>query len=79
VLLGRALRGAASVESALRRYDAARIPRTRAIVRLARRNARMASIQSALGCWLRDSLVRLVPERVLLQSYLEIGRPPELV
>jgi 2-polyprenyl-6-methoxyphenol hydroxylase-like FAD-dependent oxidoreductase len=76
VFLGRALRGGAPVEAALRAYEAARIPRTRAIVALARRNARMTSIQSSAGCWLRDALVRLVPERLLLESSIAIGRPP---
>jgi FAD-dependent urate hydroxylase len=76
VFLGRALRDGAAVDAALRRYEAARIPRTRAIVTLARRNARMTSIRSSAGCWLRDALVRLVPERLLLESLIAIGRPP---
>jgi 2-polyprenyl-6-methoxyphenol hydroxylase-like FAD-dependent oxidoreductase len=76
VFLGRALRDGAPIEAALRSYEAARIPRTRAIVMLARRNARMASIQSGAGCWLRDTMVRLVPERLLLKSSIAIGRPP---
>jgi FAD-dependent urate hydroxylase len=76
VILARALREGVPVEAALRRYEAARIPRTRGIVALARRNARMSSIESAIGCWLRDAVVRLVPERVLLESLIAIGRPP---
>jgi 2-polyprenyl-6-methoxyphenol hydroxylase-like FAD-dependent oxidoreductase len=76
VILARALRDGAPVEAALRRYEAARVPRTRAIVALAHRNARMSSIRSAAGCWLRDTVVRLVPERVLLESSIAIGRPP---
>lgn len=76
VILGRALRGGAPVDAALRSYEAARIPRTRAIVALARRNARMTAIRSSAGCWLRDTLVRLLPERLLLESSIAIGRPP---
>lgn len=78
VLLGQALHARAPVDESLRRYEATRIDRTRAIVELSRRNARMCSLEGPLACWLRDALVQLVPERSLLKSMIAIGRPPEL-
>ena len=78
VLLGHALQASAPVAANLRRYEATRVDRTRAIVELSRRNARMCSLQGPLACWLRDALVQLVPERSLLKSLIAIGRPPEL-
>jgi 2-polyprenyl-6-methoxyphenol hydroxylase-like FAD-dependent oxidoreductase len=78
VLLGHALQAPAQIAAGLRRYEAARLERTRAIVELSGRNARMCSLQRPLACWLRDALVQLVPERSLLKSMIAIGRPPEL-
>jgi 2-polyprenyl-6-methoxyphenol hydroxylase-like FAD-dependent oxidoreductase len=78
VLLGQALQPSVAIGEGLRRYEAARVDRTRAIVELSRRNARMCSLQGPLTCWLRDALVQLVPERSLLKSMIAIGRPPEL-
>jgi 2-polyprenyl-6-methoxyphenol hydroxylase-like FAD-dependent oxidoreductase len=78
VVLGQALRGSTPVDVGLRRYEGARIPRTRAVIELARRNARMASLRSPLACWLRDVAIRAMPESVLLKSLIALGRPPEL-
>jgi 2-polyprenyl-6-methoxyphenol hydroxylase-like FAD-dependent oxidoreductase len=61
----------------LRRYEVLRRARTRAITELARRNARMSSLVSPFSCWLRDLAVRRMPERVLLRSLIDLGRPPE--
>jgi 2-polyprenyl-6-methoxyphenol hydroxylase-like FAD-dependent oxidoreductase len=50
VVLGSSLRGVdeqSAIEAALRRYERVRIPRTRAVVALAKRNARMGSIDNA--------------------------------
>src|SRR5262249_19525864 len=44
VALGRSLQAQGFVEPALRRYERVRMPRTRAISQLARRNARMGSL-----------------------------------
>jgi 2-polyprenyl-6-methoxyphenol hydroxylase-like FAD-dependent oxidoreductase len=75
-VLGHSLRDAPSIESGLRRYERARIPRTRGVVELARRNARMSSLSSPLARWLRDTTIRLVPERVILKSLIDLGAPP---
>ena len=65
-----------SIESALRRYETVRSARTKAIVQVARRNARLGSVRSAVGCWLRDQAIRLVPESQLLKAYVAFGMPP---
>lgn len=77
VALGKSLQAQGFVEPALRRYEQARIPRTRAISQLARRNARMGSLGNPLSCWLRDLAVQSIPERVLLRSLIDLGKPPE--
>ena len=77
VALGKSLQEQGFVEPALRRYEQARIPRTRAISQLARRNARMGSLGNPLSCWLRDLAVQRIPERVLLRSLIDLGKPPE--
>jgi 2-polyprenyl-6-methoxyphenol hydroxylase-like FAD-dependent oxidoreductase len=76
VELARALDGAADPASALRRYEAVRAPRTRAIILLSRRNARMGSLDNGLARWLRDTAIGLVPESVILRSLIAISRPP---
>ena len=75
-VLGRSLRGAPSIVAGLRRYEQARIARTRAVVELARRNARMSALSSPVARWLRDTTIRLVPERVILRSLIDLGKPP---
>jgi hypothetical protein len=45
-------------------------------VKLARRNARLASVENAVAWALRDLLIRFVPQRMILQSLVAIGRPP---
>lgn len=77
VALGRALQRHGLGEEALRRYEQLRLPRTRTITELARRNARMTALTSRMSCWLRDMAVRAMPERVLLRSLIDLGRPPE--
>ncbi len=65
-----------SINAALRRYERVRAARTAAIVELARRNARMGSITSAAGCWMRDQVIRFIPQSIILKSLVAIGRPP---
>jgi hypothetical protein len=36
----------------------------------------MGSVKSAAGCWMRDQVIRLVPESVILKSLVALGRPP---
>jgi 2-polyprenyl-6-methoxyphenol hydroxylase-like FAD-dependent oxidoreductase len=79
VVLGASLRDArdhASIEAALRRYEHVRIPRTRMVVALARRNARMGSIDNAVGCWTRDQIIRFIPQAVILKSFVALGKAP---
>jgi len=75
-VLGRSLRDAPSVVAGLRRYERARIPRTRGVVELSRRNARLSALEAPLARWLRDTAIRLVPERVILASLIDLGKPP---
>jgi 2-polyprenyl-6-methoxyphenol hydroxylase-like FAD-dependent oxidoreductase len=77
VALGRVL-SEADVAAALRRYEQVRSARTRSIMRIARRNARMASIENPVGCWLRDRAIQLIPDRVILRTLVEMGKAPDL-
>jgi 2-polyprenyl-6-methoxyphenol hydroxylase-like FAD-dependent oxidoreductase len=63
-------------EKALRRYERVHAARTRTIVQLARRNATVGSISNAVGCWMRDQMIRRIPESVVLKSLIAVGRPP---
>jgi 2-polyprenyl-6-methoxyphenol hydroxylase-like FAD-dependent oxidoreductase len=77
--LGAVLREAsnpAAIEVALRRYEDVRATRTRKVVDLASRNARIGSIRSGPVCWLRDQVIRYIPESVILKSLVALGRPP---
>ena len=76
VVLGRLLDGGRTPEAALREYERVRAARTSVVVRLARRNATMASLENVVLCGLRDSLIRLMPERMIVKSLVAIGRPP---
>ena len=67
-----------AIDAALRRYERARAARTRTIVALARRNARMGSITSPVRCWLRDQAIRFIPTSVILKSLVALGKPPEI-
>jgi len=77
VTLGRTLEFAANNEAALRRYEQLRFVRTQKVVLTARRNARLASVRNAIGCWLRDIGIRLVPRTIIAKSYVAFGSPPE--
>jgi 2-polyprenyl-6-methoxyphenol hydroxylase-like FAD-dependent oxidoreductase len=78
VTLGRALEQISDSEEALRRYEQLRFKRTRKVVLAARRNARFASVSSATGCWLRENVLRLVPDFVIARAYVAFGTPPDL-
>src|SRR5262245_41066328 len=75
VELASALDGEADPAAALRRYEAVRTKRTRAIVTLSRRNARIGSLESPIACWLRDTAIRLIPESLILRSLIALSRP----
>ena len=79
VLLGSSLRDIQDqpeIEAALRRYERVRMARTRAVIALARRNARMGSIDNPVGCWMRDQIIRFIPQAVILKSLVALGKPP---
>jgi 2-polyprenyl-6-methoxyphenol hydroxylase-like FAD-dependent oxidoreductase len=81
VALGTVLREAATpaaIAAALRRYEHVRAERTRSIVAIARRNARVGSIKSPVACWLRDQAIRMMPQAVILRSLVAVGKPPEI-
>jgi 2-polyprenyl-6-methoxyphenol hydroxylase-like FAD-dependent oxidoreductase len=79
VALGRVLEGSPDIDAALRRYERSRFDRTSRVVMTARRNARLASVRSVAGCWLRDLALRLIPDSALAKSYVAFGTPPEPV
>ena len=78
VALGAVLADAAdpvAIDAGLRRYERVRAARTRRVVELASRNARIGSITSAAGCWIRDQMIRLIPQSVILKSLVALGKP----
>jgi 2-polyprenyl-6-methoxyphenol hydroxylase-like FAD-dependent oxidoreductase len=64
VVLANRLRGATDVESALRAYEAARVPRTSALVRRSRQLGAVAQLSSPLAASVRDLVLRAVPPRI---------------
>ena len=77
VALGRAFSASGDVTAALRSYERVRLARTSDVVKLARFNARMGSVDGAFGCWLRETAIRLIPERVILRRLVALGTPPD--
>ena len=78
VTLGHVLKNAQDPEAALRRYEALRFERTRSVVLTSRRNARLASVRSSAGCWLRDRVLSLIPSSMIAKAYVAFAIPPEL-
>jgi 2-polyprenyl-6-methoxyphenol hydroxylase-like FAD-dependent oxidoreductase len=76
VVLGRALAAGGPPEDALSHYEKERTRRTAEFVGLSRSNARMGSIHNAALCWLRDALIRTVPERWILKRLIALSRTP---
>jgi 2-polyprenyl-6-methoxyphenol hydroxylase-like FAD-dependent oxidoreductase len=66
--LGLALSAGGPIAPALRRYEAVRARRTRRIVTLARRIARVTTTHSVAIGMLREAAIRLVPNRLLVNS-----------
>jgi 2-polyprenyl-6-methoxyphenol hydroxylase-like FAD-dependent oxidoreductase len=77
VALGRRLRPGGDVDAALRDYERVRSARTAAVVRLSRRNARVSALTSGPARLVRDVILKMTPERVILRSLVALGRPPE--
>ena len=64
VVLGRCLRADGDVNRAVRRYEALRRPRTRAITMQSRRIGRVAQWRHPLACRLRDELLAIAPAQL---------------
>jgi 2-polyprenyl-6-methoxyphenol hydroxylase-like FAD-dependent oxidoreductase len=77
VALGRRAAADQPVSPRLRDYDRVRRARTTAIAAVARRNARMGSIDGAVGCAARNLALRLIPQRVILNALVTMGKPTE--
>lgn len=75
VALGEALVPGRPVAPRLRAYERVRAPRTRAVVTLARQNARVGSLSNPVWCGVRDFVIRWLPEAVILRALVSAGRP----
>jgi 2-polyprenyl-6-methoxyphenol hydroxylase-like FAD-dependent oxidoreductase len=69
--LALALQSPMPIDTALRRYEHVRSRRTRTIVNLARRIARMTTTRNALLGALRDNAIRLLPQRPLINAFVQ--------
>lgn len=68
LVLARELSAAGDVSAALRRYEAARIPRTSGIVTASRRVGRLFQVEAPLVCYVRNAMMRLTPSAVTYRS-----------
>jgi 2-polyprenyl-6-methoxyphenol hydroxylase-like FAD-dependent oxidoreductase len=64
VVLGSELARGGGIEPALRRYEERRRKRANGLIRASRQAGRLAQRKTAIGCAVRDALVRALPERV---------------
>jgi 2-polyprenyl-6-methoxyphenol hydroxylase-like FAD-dependent oxidoreductase len=64
VVLAASLRDAATAEQGLRAYEAARMPRTAAVVRRSRQLGRLAQARNPVATWLRTILIGRMPAAV---------------
>ncbi|HYP30173.1 MAG TPA: FAD-dependent monooxygenase [Blastocatellia bacterium] len=68
VVLANCLVEKGDVASALKAYEARRIPRTSAITTQSRRMGEMGKWRNPFACWLRNMLIRSIPENLMLQQ-----------
>ena len=68
VVLADAIGRASSIEEALPRYQAARVPRANSFVERSRRMGQVAHLRSAPMRWLRDAAMGLVPVRLAARA-----------
>ena len=68
VVLARCLKEESDVASALRLYEARRADRTAYLVRLSRRLSQVGQLESPLACWLRDTALKAIPQRMQLRQ-----------
>ena len=76
VALGLALAGDGDVEQALRRYERVRASRTRRLVAMGPRIARITTTSNPVVQWLRTAAVRLLPEALIVSTAPGRGRDP---
>jgi 2-polyprenyl-6-methoxyphenol hydroxylase-like FAD-dependent oxidoreductase len=76
--LGRALRHADSPIAGLRRYEAVRSRRTRAVVLSGPRIARVTTTNSAVITAARDTVIRFVPAQLIARAFTRPIRDPNL-
>jgi 2-polyprenyl-6-methoxyphenol hydroxylase-like FAD-dependent oxidoreductase len=74
VRLGEWLSSAHSTESALRRYEGERMPKTRALLGQGRRTARLMATTNPLACHLRELALRAMPITTFAKLYVRINR-----
>lgn len=69
----------ASIDRALAEYDKLRRPRTQLLARRARQVGRVAQTQGAVSAWVRDAVVRVLPDAVLGRQLLAVQawQPPD--
>jgi 2-polyprenyl-6-methoxyphenol hydroxylase-like FAD-dependent oxidoreductase len=77
VELGRALTAPGDPSAALRAYENIRAPKTRKVVKMGPRIARVTTTRNPVLGALRDSAIRLIPERLLLRGMAEAVEKPE--
>jgi 2-polyprenyl-6-methoxyphenol hydroxylase-like FAD-dependent oxidoreductase len=64
VVVARCLRESQEVAEALKMYESRRLPRTSAITKQSRRMGQMGRWKNPLLCWLRDRLIKSIPEQL---------------
>jgi 2-polyprenyl-6-methoxyphenol hydroxylase-like FAD-dependent oxidoreductase len=74
VVLANCLRGSQEVAAAFKAYEARRIRRTSAITMQSRRLGQMGRWKNPLACWLRDKLIKSVPEQMRLRQLSGVFR-----
>jgi 2-polyprenyl-6-methoxyphenol hydroxylase-like FAD-dependent oxidoreductase len=76
VALGLVLAGDGNVEQALRRYERVRASRTRRLIAMGPRIARVTTTTNPVVQWLRTAAVRLLPEALIASTAPGRGRDP---
>lgn len=76
VALGHTLASGRPIADGLRSYERGRAKRTRAVIQVAHRNARVGSVRSTAGCWARDLVIRLIPSSLIARAMISLARQP---
>jgi len=74
VTLGKALTGDGDVARALRAYERDRLARTSRLLGQGRRTARLMRTRNPLACYVRDTVLRLIPVEPFARFYVRINR-----